>query len=151
MPTWLTGILTGGFSFLSQWWEGKKEQAQAELEIKKAQQETENTIRLKQATAEIENDGISLSNMNTSWKDEWWLILFSLPLIAMFLSPFLDIFLLYDTYKAGMLADAAKAALINLSDSPDWYSYIVSLMVSIAYGRRQGIDKLFTLFSKKKN
>ena len=35
MPTWLTGVVTGGFSFLSDWWKGKQEQAKLlELSIK---------------------------------------------------------------------------------------------------------------------
>lgn len=90
MPTWITGILTGGFSFLSEWWKGKQEQAKQELAIEQAKVETLNQIKLKQVVGEIENDGISIRQMETSWKDEWFLILFSLPLIAMFLSPFIE-------------------------------------------------------------
>lgn len=150
MPTWLTGVLTGGFSFLTSWWEGKQKQAQQELEISKAKAETENTIRLQQARGEIENDGISITQMQTSWKDEWFLILFSLPLIAMFLSPFIDLIMTADEYKDGMLGQAAMEALRNLDAAPDWYVYIVTVMVMVSYGYRKGIDKLFSLFKKGK-
>lgn len=149
MPTWITGILTGGFSFLSEWWKGKQEQAKQELAIKQAQAHTENQIKLKQVTGEIENDAISLRQMSKSYKDEWFMILFSLPLVAMFLSPFLDLIFLEEGYQDGMLGRAAMEALKNLDAAPDWYIYIITVMVMVSYSYRKGIDKLYTLFRKK--
>lgn len=150
MPTWITGLMTGGFSFLSEWWKGKKEQAQKELEIKQAEKETTNNIRLKQATAQIENDTISIVQMQRSFKDEWFLILFSLPLIALFISPFLDLFLTFSDYKEGMLSQAAMQSLKNLDSAPDWYTYIITVMCMVSFGYRKGIDKLYSLFKNKK-
>lgn len=149
MPTWITGILTGGFSFLSEWWKGKQEQAKQELAIKQARAHTENQIKLKQVTGEIENDAISLRQMSKSYKDEWFMILFSLPLVAMFLSPFLDLIFLEEGYQDGMLGRAAMEALKNLDAAPDWYIYIITVMVMVSYSYRKGIDKLYTLFRKK--
>lgn len=150
MPTWVTGILTGGFSFLSEWWKGKQEQAKQELAIKQAKIETLNQIKLKQVVGEIENDGISIRQMESSWKDEWFLILFSLPLVAMFLSPFIDLFFMEGGYKDGLLGLAAMEALRNLDAAPDWYVYIVTVMVMVSYGYRKGIDKLFSMFKRGK-
>ncbi|UUW39751.1 putative TMhelix containing protein II [Vibrio phage VPMCC14] len=150
MPTWITGILTGGFSFLSEWWKGKQEQAKQELAIEQAKVETLNQIKLKQVVGEIENDGISIRQMETSWKDEWFLILFSLPLIAMFLSPFIDLFFIEGGYREGILGEAAMVALKNLDACPDWYTYIVTVMVMVSYGYRKGIDKLFSLMKRGK-
>lgn len=149
MPTWITGILTGGFSFLSEWWKGKQVESKQKLAIEQAKVETLNQIKLKQVTASIENDTVSLKQMENSWKDEWFLILFSLPLIAMFLSPFLDL-LLIGTYQDGMLGKAAMEALHNLDSAPDWYAYIVTIMVCVSWGYRKGIDQLFSLFKKGK-
>lgn len=150
MPTWITGVLTGGFSFLSEWWKGKQEESKQKLLIEQAKTATLNEIKLKQATASIENDTISISQMEKSWKDEYLLILFSLPLIAMFISPFLDLIFAVDGYKEGMLAGAAMVALKNLDACPDWYVYIVTVFVMVSYGYRKGIDRLFTLFNKDK-
>lgn len=150
MPTWITGILTGGFSFLSEWWKGKQEQAKQELAIQQAQANTINQIKLKQVSGEVDNDAISLEDMKNGWKDDWLLILFSMPLIAMFVSPFLDLFMMEGDYQQGMLAQAAMQALHNLDAAPDFYTYIMTVIVMVVYGYRKGVDKLFSLFSKKK-
>lgn len=149
MPTWVTGILTGGFSFLSEWWKGKQEQSKQKLEIEQAKQRTLNEIKLKQVSSEIESDLISIRQMETSWKDEWFLILFSTPLVAMFLSPFIDIYMIEGEYKDGMLGRAAMEALHNLDAAPDWYVYLVTVIVLVSYGYRKGIDKMFSLFKRK--
>jgi len=149
MPTWLTGILTGGFSFLSDWWKGKQEQAKQELNIKQETVRVGNEIKLKQITAQLDEDGERVRQMSTSYKDEWFMFLFSIPLVNMFISPFVD--LMYMTeYKDNMLADAAAEALQNLDSAPVWYIVIILTMVFLSWGYRRGLDTVVDLIIKRK-
>ena len=66
MPVWLTGVITGGFSFLSDWWKGKQEQAKQELSIKQETVRVGNEIKLKQITAQLDEDGERVRQMSTS-------------------------------------------------------------------------------------
>ena len=149
MPTWLTGVITGGFSFLSDWWKGKQEQAKQELSIKQETARVGNEIKLKQITAQLDEDGERVRQMSTSYKDEWFMFLFSIPLVNMFISPFVD--LMYMTeYKDNMLADAAAEALQNLDSAPTWYIIIILTMVFLSWGYRRGLDTVVDLIVKRK-
>ncbi|AOQ26821.1 hypothetical protein [Vibrio phage S4-7] len=143
----LKGLLTGGFSFLSSWWEGKQEEAKMELQIKQAQKATDNTIKLKYATGEIEADNERIKQMELSWKDEWFTLLFSIPLVNLFISPFVDLIMIGE-YQEGMLASAANTALQNLDSAPTWYVFIIVVMVMLSYGYRKGIDQILGIWSK---
>lgn len=149
MPVWLTGVITGGFSFLSDWWKGKQEQAKQELNIKQETARVGNEIKLKQITAQLDEDGERVRQMSTSYKDEWFMFLFSIPLVNMFISPFVD--LMYMTeYKDNMLADAAAEALQNLDSAPSWYIIIILTMVFLSWGYRRGLDTVVDLIVKRK-
>lgn len=149
MPVWLTGVITGGFSFLSDWWKGKQEQAKQELSIKQETVRVGNEIKLKQITAQLDEDGERVRQMSTSYKDEWFMFLFSIPLVNMFISPFVD--LMYMTeYKDNMLADAAAEALQNLDSAPSWYIVIILTMVFLSWGYRRGLDTVVDLIVKRK-
>lgn len=149
MSVWLTGVITGGFSFLSDWWKGKQEQAKQELSIKQETARVGNEIKLKQITAQLDEDGERVRQMSTSYKDEWFMFLFSIPLVNMFISPFVD--LMYMTeYKDNMLADAAAEALQNLDSAPTWYIIIILTMVFLSWGYRRGLDTVVDLIVKRK-
>ena len=149
MPVWLTGVITGGFSFLSDWWRGKQEQAKQELSIKQETARVGNEIKLKQITAQLDEDGERVRQMSTSYKDEWFMFLFSIPLVNMFISPFVD--LMYMTeYKDNMLADAAAEALHNLDSAPAWYVIVILTMVFLSWGYRRGLDTVVDLIVKRK-
>lgn len=150
LPTIVKGILTGGFSFLSEWWKGKQEAAQQELRIKQEIVRVDNEIKLKQITAQLDIDAERVRQMDKSWKDEWWLIIFSIPLVNMFLSPFIDLYMAGD-YKEGMLATAATQALKNLDTAPTWYIVVILMMTFLSWGYRRGLDQVLGLFNIKKS
>lgn len=147
MPTWITGILTGGFSFLSEWWKGKKDLAEQEMRIKQEIKRSENEMKLTALTAQINEDSERVRQMSKSWKDEWFTFLFSIPLINMFISPFVDIYFMQD-YRDNMLADAAKEALNNLDSAPTWYIVVMLTMTFLSYGYRKGLDNIMNLIPK---
>ena len=77
------------------------------------------------------------------------MFLFSIPLVNMFISPFVD--LMYMTeYKDNMLADAAAEALQNLDSAPIWYIVIILTMVFLSWGYRRGLDTVVDLIVKRK-
>ncbi len=149
VPTIIKGILTGGFSFLQSWWEGKQEQAKQELAIKQESVRVENEIKLKQVTAQLDIDAERVRQMDKSWKDEWWLIIFSIPLVNMFLSPFVDL-VMVGAYKEGMLAQAASEALKNLDTAPTWYIVVILMMTFLSWGYRKGLDQVMSMFNFKR-
>ena len=73
-----------------------------------------------------------------SWKDEWFTILLSLPLLIVTLGVMTD-----DITVLDRLTTAFKA----LSELPDWYQYLLFIAVTSSFGIR-GADKLMNLRKK---
>lgn len=72
-----------------------------------------------------------------SWKDEFWTLVFSIPLILVFYGAMYD-------HAIIAKVDEAFAALEKL---PDWYQYLLFMAVSASFGIR-GADKLMQLRKK---
>ncbi len=144
MPTWITGVITGGFSFLTDWWKGKQAESRQKLAIMQERVRVDNELQVKRITAELDEDFERVKQMSTSWKDEWFLILFSIPLVNLFISPFVDL-LYVDTYKQGMLATAATEALNNLDSAPLWFIIVILTMLFLSWGYRKGLDRVIDL------
>lgn len=73
----------------------------------------------------------------SSWKDEFWTLVFSIPLILVFYGAMFD-------HTIIAKVDEAFAALESL---PDWYQYLLFMAVSASFGIR-GADKLMQLRKK---
>ena len=74
----------------------------------------------------------------SSWKDEWWTICLSFPLVAIGWGVFTDDPSIMDRVHDGFTA---------LSSLPDFYTYLLFLAVSASFGIR-GADKLMELRKK---
>ena len=59
--------------------------ASSYIEGKTAIQKAEATIRMKEATGEIDWDLAAMRASQSSWKDEWLTLLFSIPLVLSFM------------------------------------------------------------------
>ena len=107
------------------WQKRKSAQLDNDLAIKKAR--TESSIRRidKDQDAEIATDIINSQNAAGSWKDEYLLIVFSIPLIMAFV-PDLVVYV-----ERGFEA---------LDKTPDWYQYAIGIMVSTSFGYRKFAD-----------
>jgi hypothetical protein len=107
----MIGIVTGLFGLGKTWLENRRLKAKA-----KADQE----VKLIGQAGTWEE--IHATNSGHSWKDEYWTIVFSLPLIMCFvpgLVPFVD------------------QGFEVLSKTPDWYRYTVGVLVGASVGLRQ--------------
>lgn len=69
-------------------------------------------------------DQIMAQGSNTSWKDEWLTVLFSIPLILCFF-PF--------------AVEHVQAGFVVLDTMPEWYKYTLSVIVAASFGVNKAI------------
>ena len=100
--------LVGGMA--STWIESKAESQKINLEIKK-----------KQLTGDIDWDLEAMKGSQASWKDEYLVILFSIPLILAFIP--------------GM-EGVVQNGFEQLNKMPEWYQYSLGVIVAASFGVR---------------
>tara|TARA_R100000329_G_scaffold16597_1_gene16873 strand:- start:192 stop:575 length:384 start_codon:yes stop_codon:yes gene_type:complete len=103
------------------WLEGKVEKTKAETGAKVARAKAEATIMEKKATGELDWDLEMAKGSQSSWKDEWLVILFSVPLILAFI-PGME----------GVVANGFQ----QLETMPQWYQYSLGVIVAASFGVR---------------
>ena len=105
----------------STWLEGKVEQKKAEVGAKVARSNAEAAIMQKKAAGEIDWDIEMAKGSQSSWKDEWLTILFSVPLVMAFI-PGME----------GIVENGFK----QLEAMPTWYQYSLGVIVAASFGVR---------------
>ena len=103
-------------SLASTWLEGKVEKGKAKVKADVAKAEAEAIVMQKKATGEIDWDLEMAKGSHNSWKDEWLVILFSIPLILAFIP--------------------------GMEKMPEWYQYSLGVIVAASFGVRSA-TKLF--------
>ena len=99
--------------------EGTVETKKAKTLAKVATAKAEATIMEKKATGEIDWDLEAIKGAQNSWKDEWLVILFSVPLILAFIP--------------GM-EDVVSHGFQQLEQMPEWYQYSLGVIVAASFG-----------------
>ncbi len=117
----LTALIGPISSLASTWLEGKVEKTKAETGAKVAKAKAEATIMEKKATGEIDWDLEAIKGSQNSWKDEWLVILFSVPLVLAFIP--------------GM-EDVVSHGFQQLEQMPEWYQYSLGVIVAASFGVR---------------
>jgi len=118
----MLNVLLGPISELAgTWLKGKVEKTKAESEAKVAKAKAEATIMEKKATGEIDWDLEMARASSSSWKDEWLVILFSIPLILAFIP--------------GM-EEVVANGFAQLETMPEWYQYSLGVIVAASFGVR---------------
>ena len=90
---------------------------------------------LKRIEKEADWEATMAQGSLSSYKDEWWVIVLSVPIIAIgwaVLSDNPDIIV------------RTKEAFVALEDLPEWYQYLLYIAVLSSFGIR-GVDKLMEL------
>lgn len=97
---------------------GEVLKSKANLKLEKVKGE----IRVIQTASENISDWekIHAKGSQTSWKDEFWTIVFAIPLIMGFVG----------------YADKANDGFLALANMPDWYQYTLVTMVLASFGIR---------------
>tara|TARA_R100001440_G_scaffold37746_1_gene57313 strand:- start:5427 stop:5810 length:384 start_codon:yes stop_codon:yes gene_type:complete len=118
----MLNLLIGPISQLAgTWLEGKVEKTKAETGAQVAKAKAEAVIMEKKATGEIDWDLEAIKGSQNSWKDEWLVILFSVPLILAFIP--------------GM-EDVVSHGFQQLEQMPEWYQYSLGVIVAASFGVR---------------
>ena len=103
------------------WLDGKVEEKKAQSATKVAKAQAEAVVMQKKATGEIVWDLEMAKGSQSSWKDEWLTILFSLPLVLAFIP--------------GMEEIVANG-FTQLEAMPEWYQYSLGVIVAASFGVR---------------
>ena len=125
-----TALIAPIASIAGSWIDGKVEQTKAKATANVARAKAEATIMEKKATGEIDWDIEMARSSASSWKDEWLVILFSIPLILAFIP--------------GM-EDVVRNGFEQLNKMPEWYQYSLGVIVAASFGVRSATK----LFGKK--
>lgn len=119
---------------------GKQELAKVKLEadkiVIKAQAETAMAVALSKTkmaelgqTQSFDLDQIAMNNMEKSYKDEFILLVFMIPMILAFI-PSMDIY--------------ALRGFEVIEKMPQWYQAILIGMIVVIYGMRSMLDKFLS-------
>lgn len=114
-------LFSTGLGMVGDWLEGRRR-------IQEARVESEIAIQQARVTADIDWDRIHAHASQTSWKDEFWTIVFAIPAILAFIPPFIP------TVTAGFAA---------LEEMPMYYRAALGTLVAASVGR-QSLVQLFT-------
>lgn len=104
------------------WLQGKADVKAAEAKLKLTEAEAKAKIMLSKETSIADWERIMAQGSQNSWKDEWLTILFSIPLVLVFLG---------DNGRQ-IVADGFAA----LETMPDWYQYTLGVIVAASFGVR---------------
>ena len=116
----MLNLLIGPLANLAgSWMDGKVEQTKAKAIANVAKAKAEATIMEKKATGEIDWDIEMARSSSSSWKDEWLVILFSIPLILAFIP--------------GM-EGIVQNGFDQLNRMPEWYQYSLGVIVAASCG-----------------
>lgn len=129
------GVLKTISGPVTQWVKGKQEIKAAEVaaEIKVIAAKAEHVHIMAKTEQGADIDWNKASIKNSGWKDEFLLILWSVPMVLCF-------------WPGG--AKYAFEGFNALASCPDWYKWGFCIMVSSAFGYKKFADKMS--FGKKK-
>lgn len=117
----ISAISTVAGSFL----ETRKIKAQGKVEVAKAKVNGEIKRAQTHADAEAQWDQTVAEGMKTSWKDEYWVIVLSIPAIMCFIPG---------------LAVYVEKGFDALNKTPSWYQAAFGLAVAASFGFKKFIE-----------
>jgi hypothetical protein len=118
----LTALIGPVANLAGTWLSGKVEEKKAQSATKVAKAQAEAMVMQKKATGEIDWDLKMADASASSWKDEWLVIIFSVPLVLSFCGEW-----------GRKIVDDGFAALAGM---PDWYQYTLGVIVAASFGVR---------------
>lgn len=125
MWTALIGPVAG---LVTDWLSGRREKSQAKHTAQ--MQVLSNTALWEAKMAEATNQ---------SWKDEWFTVLLSMPIVAIIYGVVVD---------DPEIIERVGLAFSQLNALPEWYQYLLFLAVFASFGIR-GADKISQLLTKR--
>jgi len=108
-------------SLASSWLQGKADKNNAEAKLKLTEAEAKSKIMLSEKTSVADWERIMAQNSGSSWKDEWFVVILSIPMILCFIP--------------GM-EGVVHHGFEQLQAAPDWYMYALLTAISASFGIR---------------
>ena len=115
----LIGPVSG---LIGSWMDSKTEEQRGKSAVAKAKAEAEAKVMVSAATSTADWEKLMAKGSQSSWKDEWLTILFSIPLILAFAGE----------WGRTIVAEGFAA----LEVMPDWYQYTLGVIVAASFGIR---------------
>ena len=94
-------------------------------ETKKLLAKAEQTHAMKMAEGKIDFEVAAQKNMKDSWRDEWFTVLLSIPLVIVFISIFAN---------KPEWVEKLKEGFDTLNSLPDWYIYALMAAIASSFG-----------------
>jgi len=116
----LSAILGPIGTIASSWLDGRNEKIKANTKVKVARAEAEAIVMQKKATGEIDWDIAQAKASESSWKDEWLTVVFTLPLILLLFGE----------------EQRVNNFFLALGNCPEWYQYLLGTIVAASFGFR---------------
>ena len=113
----LIGPISG---LVGSWMDSKTEEQRGKSAVAKAKAEAEAKVMVSAATSTADWEKLMAKGSQSSWKDEWLTILFSIPLILSFCGD----------WGRTIVAEGFAA----LGMMPDWYQYTLGVIVAASFG-----------------
>ena len=128
------GALIGPIANLaSSWMSSKVEKVKADGQAKVAQARAKAVVAEKVATGEVQWEKSMADATDSSWKDEFALVVLLAPAILVFIPS---------------LTEHVRAGFEVLNTLPDWYQYLLFIAVSSSFGIK-GAGQAMKLMGKK--
>tara|TARA_R100000329_G_scaffold38080_1_gene35924 strand:+ start:324 stop:710 length:387 start_codon:yes stop_codon:yes gene_type:complete len=115
----LIGPVSG---LIGSWMDSKTEEQRGKSAVAKAKAEAEAKVMVSAATSTADWEKLMAKGSQSSWKDEWLTILFSIPLILAFAGE----------WGRTIVAEGFAA----LEVMPEWYQYTLGVIVAASFGIR---------------
>ena len=115
----LIGPISG---LVGSWMDSKTEEQRGKTAVAKARAEAEAAVMVSAATSTADWEKLMAKGSQSSWKDEWLTILFSIPLVLSFAGE----------WGRTIVAEGFAA----LEVMPDWYQYTLGVIVAASFGVR---------------
>ena len=103
------------------WLQGKADKNAAAAELKLTEAKAKAQILLSEKTSVADWERIMAEGSKSSWKDEWFVIVLSIPLVLAFIPG-----------TEGWVDKGFE----QLSKAPDWYFYSLGIAISASFGVR---------------
>ena len=124
-------IIGNIFGIAGDWLKDKRKlkQTKVDAEIHRVQAKTNHIIKMAETgqMADIDWDIQAMKNAQNSWKDEWFVILLSIPAIMAFIPG---------------LAPYVGQGFDELSRAPQWYLAAFGIAVAASFGVRRFANKM---------
>ena len=104
------------------WLQSKADKTAAEAKLKLTEAETKSKILLSEKTSVADWERIMAQGTQNSWKDEYLVLLFSIPLVLSFCGEF--------------GRNAVASGFAALESMPEWYQYTLGVIVASSFAVR---------------